>query len=134
MFIVIPHVTKEVSTWSWRFYYFYYGSNTSILAKHKALKCFLCMYLFSKWHGYKMAKIVHYSVFNLFNNIDARTFCGEYYNFWNTKKAFKHFDFIICCISIYLQAKNIYTYKKKLSVHKLNKAMVNAKFAALNRA
>ena len=40
MFIVIPHVTKEVSTWSWRFYYFYYGSNTSILAKHKAWNVF----------------------------------------------------------------------------------------------
>lgn len=42
--------------------------------------------------------------------------------------------FIICCIFIFLQAHNIYTYKKKLSVHKLNKVIVNAKFAAPNRA
>ena len=120
MFIVIPHVTKEVSTWSWRFYYFYYERNTSILAKHKALKCFLCMYLFSKWNGYKMAKIVHYSVFNLFYvNVVSMMIV-------KIQMAFKHWEYysIICCIFIFLQAHKIYTYKKKLSVHKLNKVMV----------
>ena len=52
--------------------------------------------------------------------------CSEYDDCKNTNMAFKHWEYysIICCIFIFLQAHKIYTYKKKLSVHKLNKVMV----------